>query len=111
MTAKETGAIEVVRDEKIEPKRAGEIGFGDLIAPLTPDVFFSEYWEQKPLVTRGRARDFSLHSSPPRTWIGRSATSSQDLDGSISSPREGSFATTSSAPMEPPTSTWCTRVI
>ncbi|WNG29031.1 hypothetical protein F0U62_37335 [Cystobacter fuscus] len=58
MTAKETGALEVVRDEKIEPKRAGEIGFGDLIAPLTPDVFFSEYWEQKPLVTRGRARGF-----------------------------------------------------
>ncbi|HYO58562.1 cupin domain-containing protein [Archangium sp.] len=58
MMAKETGAIEVVRDEKIEPKSAGEIGFGDLIAPLTPDVFFREYWEQKPLVTRGRARGF-----------------------------------------------------
>lgn len=37
---------------------AEEIGLEELLAPVAPEVFFREYWEQKPLVTRGRAEDF-----------------------------------------------------
>src|SRR4051812_43233147 len=29
--------------------------FADLIAPLSPDQFFAEYWEKAPLVSRGRS--------------------------------------------------------
>jgi hypothetical protein len=35
-----------------------EIGFEDLIAPVSKEEFFAEYWEKKPLVTRGRSKDF-----------------------------------------------------
>ena len=41
-----------------EVKRAEEIRFEDLLAPVTPEDFFREYWERKPLVTRGRAQGF-----------------------------------------------------
>lgn len=39
-------------------KRADEITFDDLIAPIDREQFFAEYWERQPLVTRGRASDF-----------------------------------------------------
>ncbi|MET0403486.1 MAG: cupin domain-containing protein [Cystobacter sp.] len=51
-------ALEVSRDDALAPKRVEEMGFADLLAPVTPDAFFSDYWEQRPLVTRGRARGF-----------------------------------------------------
>ncbi|MCP3101659.1 cupin domain-containing protein [Myxococcus sp. K15C18031901] len=40
-----------------ETVRVEALGFESLLAPLTPEVFFREHWEQRPLVTRGRARD------------------------------------------------------
>lgn len=49
MMARQSQTFEAVGD--------GELGFGELIAPLTPETFFAEYWEQKPLVTRGRPGD------------------------------------------------------
>lgn len=49
---------EFVRRAPAASKRADEIGFEDLIAPLTTGQFLSDYWEKKPLVTTGRAPDF-----------------------------------------------------
>ncbi len=48
-----------------EPKRPDELGLDDLIAPLSRESFFAEYWERRPLVCRGRpaasfARLFSI---------------------------------------------------
>ena len=39
-------------------KRASEISFDDLIAPLAPKTFFDEYWEKQPLISRARPADF-----------------------------------------------------
>ncbi|MGB8508281.1 MAG: cupin domain-containing protein [Pyrinomonadaceae bacterium] len=41
-----------------EIKSAAEIGFEDLIAPLTTGKFLAEYWEKKPLVSSGRPPEF-----------------------------------------------------
>jgi lysine-specific demethylase/histidyl-hydroxylase NO66 len=54
----EEGAAEIYQHGHLEPKRAEEIGFADLVAPLSLERFFTEYWEQKPLVSRGRPADF-----------------------------------------------------
>lgn len=49
-----TGVTEVLWRGAGEPKSPGEIGFDDLIAPMSRERFFAEFWEQKPLVSRGR---------------------------------------------------------
>src|SRR5438105_1173426 len=54
----ENAAGDILQCGISEMKRAEEIGFADLIAPLTQKEFFAEYWEKKPLVSRGRPGDF-----------------------------------------------------
>ncbi|HEX8145190.1 MAG TPA: cupin domain-containing protein [Pyrinomonadaceae bacterium] len=55
-SAKET--IEASRRVNGEMKSALEIGFDDLIAPLTTEEFLSAYWEKKPLVSSGKPPEF-----------------------------------------------------
>ena len=57
-TVKEEGAPEIFQHGEFERKSAEEIGFADLVAPVSLERFFSEYWEKKPLVSRGRPADY-----------------------------------------------------
>jgi len=43
---------------QLEMARSTEAVFADLIAPITEEVFFRDYWEKQPLVSRGRPADF-----------------------------------------------------
>jgi bifunctional lysine-specific demethylase and histidyl-hydroxylase NO66 len=54
----EEGAAEIFQHGRFEPKSAEEIGFADLVAPVPLETFFAEYWEKKPLVSRGRPADY-----------------------------------------------------
>lgn len=58
LTGSGNETIEAFRHGKSEVKSAGEIGFEDLIAPLTIEEFLAEYWEKRPLVSRGRPPEF-----------------------------------------------------
>lgn len=51
-----TGALR--SREHAETRSADEIGFQDLIAPLSIKDFLAEYWEKRPLLTSGRPPDF-----------------------------------------------------
>src|SRR5215475_11355788 len=42
----------------LDPKPVDQIGFDDLIAPVTREEFFADYWEKAPLVSRGRPAEF-----------------------------------------------------
>jgi lysine-specific demethylase/histidyl-hydroxylase NO66 len=51
--------VPVVWQSPLMPKREfSTLGFDDIIAPIPREQFFAEYWEKKPLVTRGRVKDF-----------------------------------------------------
>lgn len=59
MSKQQTSAADNILHSGIsEAKPAEEIGFADLIAPLTPATFFAEYWEKRPLISRGRPARF-----------------------------------------------------
>lgn len=51
-------ALESTREERLAPRRVEALSLADLLAPVSPDTFFHTYWEQRPLVTRGRAAGF-----------------------------------------------------
>lgn len=53
----DNGRAEPGRRPAAASSAADEISFESLVAPLTSEEFFSDYWEKKPLVTRGRAAD------------------------------------------------------
>lgn len=57
-TTVENEVSSILQCGPVELKRADEIGFEDLIAPLTPQAFFAEYWEKKPLISQGRPARF-----------------------------------------------------
>lgn len=40
------------------PRSPEDICFDDLIAPLSREEFLTDYWEQQPLVSRGKAQNF-----------------------------------------------------
>ena len=44
--------------QEIGIKSAEEIRFEDIIAPVTQEEFFAEYWEKRPLVSKGRPAEF-----------------------------------------------------
>lgn len=52
------GAPEIFQRGHFASKSAAEIGFADLVAPVSLETFFAEYWEKKPLVSRGRPADY-----------------------------------------------------
>jgi bifunctional lysine-specific demethylase and histidyl-hydroxylase NO66 len=52
------GEGEIFQLREVGMKSAGEIGFEDIITPLTPGKFFAEYWEKQPLVSKGRPPEF-----------------------------------------------------
>jgi bifunctional lysine-specific demethylase and histidyl-hydroxylase NO66 len=64
------------------PQDPGALRFEDLIFPMTRAEFFTSYWEQKPLVARGRSQNFF-----------RSLFSSRDVDDVIlyQRPKPGSI--------------------
>jgi lysine-specific demethylase/histidyl-hydroxylase NO66 len=51
-------ALEIGTAGALAAKPAEAITFEDIIAPIGRERFFSEFWEQKPLVTRGRPASF-----------------------------------------------------
>jgi bifunctional lysine-specific demethylase and histidyl-hydroxylase NO66 len=51
-------AIESLTAGAIAAKPAAAITFEDIIAPVDRERFFADYWEQRPLVTRGRPASF-----------------------------------------------------
>lgn len=58
MTALEQKATEIFQHQGIGMKSAEEIGFEDIISPLTQEEFFADYWEKRPLVSKGRPAEF-----------------------------------------------------
>ncbi len=54
---KDTHALPEGAPEIAPGNRTEDLNFADLVAPIPLERFFAEYWEQKPLVSRGRAAD------------------------------------------------------
>lgn len=52
------GPSEVLKAGSMPVKPAEAIAFDDIIAPIDRERFFADYWEQRPLVTRGRPAGF-----------------------------------------------------
>jgi ribosomal protein L16 Arg81 hydroxylase len=48
----------IVDGAQVAPKGPGEIALADFLAPISQEEFFRDYWEKKPLLTRGRPPGF-----------------------------------------------------
>jgi lysine-specific demethylase/histidyl-hydroxylase NO66 len=69
----ETAPPAAARREEPGARGGAGLSFGDLITPVTPEGFWADYWEQKPLVSRA-----------PRAELFASLFSLKDVDRAIS---------------------------